>query len=101
MEPAQFRLFGNHQRIKFEKFHEENPMVYELLKRFTFQVIERGHKHYGIAAIFERIRWHTEIETTDPVFKLNNNLKAFYARMFHRDHPKHDGFFRTRQSSSD
>lgn len=81
---------------RFIRFDLDNPHVYALLMRYTFQVIERGYQHYGIAALFERIRWHTDIETTDIDFKMNNDYKAFYARKFHMEFPKHDGFFRTR-----
>ncbi len=81
---------------KWIRFDLENPRVYELLIKYAFQLIERGHKHYGIGAVFERIRWHTEIETTDSDFKLNNNYRAFYTRKFNADFPDYDGFFRTR-----
>lgn len=81
---------------KWLLFDLQNPKVYELLKKYTFQVINRGHKHYGIKAVFERVRWHTVIETTDVDFKLNNNYTAFYARKFHSDFPDYEGFFETR-----
>ena len=62
--------------------------------------------HYAVAAIWERIRWHIDIETReeymnpddpDKPLKLNNNHKAYYVRMFHKDFPKYNGFFRTRE----
>lgn len=81
------------------EFHTQNPHVYELFKQFTFQVIDAGFENYSVNAIFERIRWHTDIETRGSSFKLNNNHRAYYARLFHHDHPEHDGFFRTRYVS--
>ena len=81
------------------EFHTQNPQVYELFKQFTFQVIDAGFENYSVNAIFERIRWHTDIETRGSSFKLNNNHRAYYARLFHHDHPEHDGFFRTRYVS--
>ena len=45
---------------------------------------------------WERLRWYTEIETNDPDFKLNNNHKAYYSRMYMDDFPEAKGFFRTR-----
>jgi len=81
------------------EFHTQNPHVYELFKQFTFQVIDAGFENYSVNAIFERIRWHTDIETRGSSFKLNNNHRAYYARLFHHDHPEHDGFFRTRYIS--
>jgi len=81
---------------KFNNFHEKNPHVYEMLKRFTFEVIETGREHYGMTSIFNRIRWYTTVETTGDPFKINNNFYPYYARLFMRDHPEHDGFFRIR-----
>lgn len=76
-------------------FHRANPRVYELFEQYTFEAARR-RAHYSAKAIFERIRWHTEIETTGADFKLNNNFHAYYARLFMKRHPRHDGFFRTR-----
>lgn len=81
---------------KFEQFHSDNPHVWELFKKYTMDAVNAGYKSYGVASIFERIRWHSDIETTGDTFKINNNHKAFYARMFMDEYPKHSGFFRTR-----
>lgn len=80
----------------FQAFHKANPHVYELVKRFAYEVIARGYNHYSLTAIIQRVRWHTEIETSGDTFKINNNHAAYYARLFHDDHPQHAGFFRTR-----
>ena len=80
---------------KWWAWHRENPDVWKLFEKFTDDVIARGHEHYSAKAIFERIRWHTEIET-DGAFKLQNNFTAYYARLFHALRPECDGFFRTR-----
>lgn len=85
---------------KWKEFHESNPHVFELLEKYTFEAIEAGRNNYSINAIFERIRWHTDIETKGDQFKLSNNHRAYYARHFHKMHPKHDGFFRTRDLNS-
>lgn len=97
-DQAEFEYPRNDTKLKrrFMRFDLDNPKVYELLKHYTFQALARGFQHYGIAALFERIRWHTDIETTDPRFKMNNDYKAFYARKFHMEFPTHKGFFRTR-----
>ena len=80
---------------KFREFHDKNPRVWELLQRFTFQIINKGFKNYSVNAVFERIRWHTDVETSDPEFKLCNNHRAYYSRMFMDKYPEHEGFFRT------
>jgi ABC-type proline/glycine betaine transport system substrate-binding protein len=81
---------------KWWEFHKANPQVYELFKRFTFEALRSGRKNYSAYAIFQRIRWHSEIETQGDDFKLNNNHQPYYARLFMHDHPQYDGFFRTR-----
>jgi len=84
-------------RQQFKKFHSENPQVWELLQKFTFQIIDKGYKNYSVNAVFERIRWHTATETSDPEFKLSNNHRAYYSRMFMDKYPEHEGFFRTKE----
>jgi hypothetical protein len=81
---------------EFDKFHSENPQVYELFKRFTFEAIKKGHSCYSADAILHRVRWETSIMTTDQEFKINNNHVAFYARLFMDDNPEYAGFFETR-----
>ena len=81
----------------FWRFHQDNPRVYEMFKRFTFRAIRAGFTHYSAKSICERMRWHTDIETRDEEFRLNNNYTAYYARLFMEDHPQHDGFFRKRE----
>jgi hypothetical protein len=84
----------------FLRFHEANPIVWDLFERFALQAIAAGRHGYGSAAIFERIRWHMAIETVGEPIKLNNNYRAYYARMFAAKHPEHAGFFRCRKRTS-
>jgi len=87
-------------KAQWWRWHKQNPHVYELFKRFTYDVIRRGHHHYSSKAIFERIRWHTEIETDGEEFKMSNNYTPYYARLFMHDHPQHAEFFRTKSLRS-
>jgi len=80
------------------KWHKQNPHVWEMFEKYTFQAISAGYDHYSVNAIFERIRWHTDIETKGDPFKINNNHRAYYARYFHYMYPEFDGFFRTREA---
>jgi len=97
-EQPEEKIPENDNYAKWKQFHEDNPEVYDLIKHYTFQAIEAGHKKYGIQTIAERVRWHSMVETvSDDRFKLNNNHTAYYARLFMKDYPQHAGFFRTRK----
>jgi len=85
---------------KFKEFDDANPQIWELFVKYTQEVISAGKKRYSSKAVFERIRWHTDIETTSKPFKLSNNHRAYYARYFHEKYPEYDGFFRTKQLRS-
>ena len=84
-------------------FHRMYPKVWDYFDRFTEDLIARGFSHYSVNAIFERIRWETDIADSDggSTFKLNNNHRSFYARKFMRDYPQHAGFFRLRYQPSE
>lgn len=82
---------------KARSFDVENPHVYELLKQFSAEVRRRGYDAYSINSVFERIRWHTDIETTNKTFKLSNNHRAYYARKLMALEREFEGFFDTRE----
>lgn len=86
-------------REKFEKYHEANPRVYELFKRFAREAKAR-RKRYSASAIFERIRWHSEVETNGGDFKINNYFRPWYARKLMEECPEFRGFFETRRLRS-
>jgi hypothetical protein len=82
---------------RFWAFHEENPRVYELFCRFTQEAIDAGRERLGARLVWERIRWYTLIETTDPDFKINDHYIAYYARLWAQEHPRYSDFFRFRE----
>lgn len=82
---------------EFWEFHALNPRVYELFDRFTRYAISRGRRRFSVSVIIERIRWETTIETAGDDFKINNNHRAYYARLWMRDNPAYEGFFATRE----
>jgi hypothetical protein len=81
---------------KFYIFHRDNPRVYELFKKFTKQVIDRGYLRHSARDIIHRIRWETTIVTSDEEFKINDHYSPYYARMWMNDHPQYPDFFATR-----
>jgi hypothetical protein len=88
--------------IRFEAFHRANPHVYRLLDRLAHDWIASTGRHkLGIGALFERARWELALQTTDPDFKLNNDYRAFYARLLMLNHPELRGLFDLRDSVAD
>jgi len=91
---------ANHEK-NFLEFHQANPHVYELFKKYVNAAAKSGRSNYSAYAIFERIRWHQDIETNDELgFKLNNNHRPYYARLYALQYPNRAGFFRTRRLTS-
>lgn len=87
---------------QFLAFDRANPQVWELFRTFTLQVISRGFRNYGASGIWERMRWHMEVETpAGEPWKVNNDYRAFYARKFMLEYPEYLGFFRRRESVAD
>jgi hypothetical protein len=82
---------------QFETFHAENPHVYEHLRTLALNAKRKGLT-VGIAMLFEVLRWQYLMTTTDVAseFKLNNNYRAFYARLLMEREPELQDYFETR-----
>jgi hypothetical protein len=85
---------------RFDIFDRNNPLIYELLVAGAHDAIGEGHKAFGIAFIFERIRWKLPIQTYGEDFKLNNDYRARYVRKIESNEPGLVGFFRKRSLRS-
>jgi hypothetical protein len=81
---------------QFWDFHAANPKVYSLFSKFAFEAARANRGSFGVGAIFERMRWYTTVETRGEEYKLNNNYRAYYGRLWMRNNPEFDGFFSTR-----
>lgn len=81
---------------EFDKFHAENPKVYELFCEYVGKLKDAGYEHYSADAIIHYIRFQESLRTNSKDFKINNNFVAFYARKYMSEHLQDDGFFRTR-----
>lgn len=66
----------------FLVFHRDNPHIYESFVHYMRFALGKGKKKLGIAQLTERVRWDLDMETEsqDP-FKINNNHRAYYARL--------------------
>lgn len=86
---------------RFAEYHAENPAIYEALRRFALEAKRAGRSRIGMKALFERVRWYTEIEARGDTFKCNNNYTAHYARLLMEHEPELKGMFETRASKAD
>jgi hypothetical protein len=103
MQQSLFDVFiTSDEMLKYEAFKKANPWVLRTLTRMSYELQERGYKHYGIAALIEVLRYEYAL-TNDPSsdFKFNNNYRAFFAREIMQMNPPLDGFFSTRKSVAD
>lgn len=92
----------NNLEKKFNQFDAKNTHVWQMFVQFADQVRLTGRLVYSVNAIFEKIRWHTDIETkSDTDFKLSNNHRAYYARKYMNSHPNRAGFFNTKSVRGD
>lgn len=80
----------------FVAFDQSRPEIWHLLCEYAAQVKAAGLEHYGVAAIFERIRWHRVVEKGELDYSLNNNFRAYYARLWLVAHPESPYFFEIR-----
>lgn len=81
---------------RFERFRAEHPEVERELVRLARQARRRGVR-VGMRCLWERLRWHFEIDRIGSFeYKLNNNHAPFYARYPMRTYPDLRGMFATR-----
>lgn len=81
---------------RFCSFHAANPHVYRELRSMALSIRRRGATRYGIAGLFEVLRYRYSLQTSGDDYKLNNDFRALYARLLMRHEPELDGFFETR-----
>lgn len=93
-------IAGDSIQAAFEKFHADNPTVYETVVRLARLALSRGKKKGAIATMWEVVRWEFYLNTTDEcqaAFKLNNNYRSRYARLVMDQEPDLKNFFNIRQ----
>lgn len=73
---------------RFKVFHRNNPHIFAEIVRRAEAVRSAGAKRFGIAAIFESMRYDTAIRTLSQDYKLENNFKPYYARLLAVKYPE-------------
>ena len=72
----------NRWEAKWLTFTMKTPQIAKIMTQFAKQLIHKGFRQYSMYSLFNRVRWHVEVETKgDGTFKLNNNFAPYYARL--------------------
>ena len=90
-------IYWRHYPGEWLKFHADNPNVYEWLKQSAIQLKANGHKKWGMKSLIEVLRGQQAMQTTDKMFKINNNHAPYYARYLMDMNSELEGFFNIRQ----
>jgi hypothetical protein len=83
---------------EFIAYHQEHPNIYDLFKKYAYQLKGAGRERFSSRAIIERIRWDMNIEWTSTEFKIKDHIIPCYARLLMDQDPGFVGFFARRIS---
>jgi hypothetical protein len=87
---------------RFERFHRDNPDVYETLVRLVQVWVDQfGLRRLGVRMLWEKARWELIVATNTPDYKLNDHYTPYYVRLMIHFHPEWDDLFETRRSPAD
>ena len=85
---------------RFRVWLAANMKIYNYFVRFAQELkASRSREHYSARAIWERVRWETDVKEASkggPVFKINNNYAPFMARLAMVAEPEFEGMFQKR-----
>ena len=85
--------------LVFEKYHKKHPEVYGFYCDIARNIQRAGYQKYGHPAVWEVIRYQRTVEVKSGL-KMPNNHRAYYVRLWLRDHPDDSGFFTIRRMRS-
>ena len=83
----------------FQKFHARNPHIFHAVVKYS-DAQRRMRSHYSIENIIGTVRYYTDLNGEGDPFKINNNYKAYYSRMY-MQYRNCSGFFELRNSLAD
>ena len=86
---------------QFLEYHERNPHVYERFEDLAKEYLNKRRSTLSIALLTERIRWEENISTNEKDYKLSNNHRAYYARMFMENNPNYGNCFITKATKEE
>ena len=83
----------------FFRWLQANARIYTEFERRALYMARSGRKQYSARTIVEAIRWNTDMQDTDTLFKINGNYVPGMARLFMETHgEQYPGFFSLRDS---
>ena len=88
----------NYLEHAFIAYHRENPHVYEQLRELALRAKASDYQP-GIGCLFEVLRYRQGVKRGqgEELLRLNNNFRAYYARMLEEREPELQGFFKLRR----
>lgn len=97
----QRKLFTEGRFEAFLEFHRANPQIYRLFLDLTLQMFRSG-QNLGARCVWEQIRWrvNVKVQRTD-VFRMNDHLVPYFARLVMLRYPELAGFFERRDARFD
>jgi len=79
-------------------FHTNNPKVFQEICKYADKMA-KTRTHYSIETIIHVLRYHRDIDTvSEDHYKINNNHKVFYSRLYMRLRDL-EGFFSVKEES--
>ena len=82
---------------KFQKYHRDNPQVFQEFLKLTREARAAGKQHYSVWNVFNKMRWDSDMKVNNlDEFKISNNYFAFHARLIMEMYPEFAGFYRTK-----
>lgn len=81
----------------FERFHEENKHVYELLRDMALRLKRAGHEHWGMRCLYETLRYKLAVKTNRTAPVLNDWFAPYYSRKLMAEVAELEGFFEVRE----
>lgn len=85
---------------EFLAYLPENLHVYEAFEREAQKIIDKGFKHYSARTILHALRHHSALTEVGGIWKLNNDVSPYLARLWALLHPHHAKLFEYREAKA-
>ena len=76
----------------------DNKHIWDAFMQESFKVINKGFKHYSARTIIHVLRHHSAMAENGSMWKINNNISPYLARLFALIHPEHKDLFEYRRA---